>query len=356
MTIKKPILAVGIGGAGSRLAAKTGDMLGCDTLLIGNGDLAVSPSSPPPPPLPPPPPPTTTTTVQRNAERIDIDTGAVINPTVQLVRAAACKSIGKIRKSVSGHPAVLLIGNLAGRSGCAISPVVLEACKAEGADTISFAIMPFGYEKSRLFPAGVALRRLRESSSCTIVLDNDSLLESNPDLTPVECYKIADAAIMHVVDSLDRTCPGGGTDNLLVASRKRASPEHSLRDALKSLYGSTRPGAVRRSILYVVGGENMPAGMLRSIAELTEEVLGAGNGNSDSRDGFDAPLTTAETVTASSVSSPDEAGVVMLSTMHGMEKFERYDPLGTIIPADRMLDWSTPECSIDCGLDMYQLE
>ena len=45
----------------------------------------------------------------------------------------------------------------------------------------------------------------------------------------------------------------------------------------------------------------------------------------------------------------------MLSSIQGMTKFDNYDPLGTI-PQENTLDWSTPECSIDCKLDLYQLE
>ena len=38
-----------------------------------------------------------------------------------------------------------------------------------------------------------------------------------------------------------------------------------------------------------------------------------------------------------------------------MTKFDNYDPLG-MIPKDQTLDWDTPDCSIDCKLDLYQLE
>ena len=61
--------------------------------------------------------------------------------------------------------------------------------------------MPFKYEKDRIFNSGVSLKRVRENSECTIVLDNDTLLESNPDLS-AKSYDIANSAIMHVVKSL----------------------------------------------------------------------------------------------------------------------------------------------------------
>lgn len=338
LQMRGPILVVGIGGAGSKLAIRASEILGCDSLLISNdkGDLQ-SPDG-------------DTPQDRRSTRTVAVGTGAVINPTVGLVRAAAYEKIDAIRDAISGHPTVILMGNLAGKSGCAICPTVSEACAAEDAKLVSFAIMPFGHEKSRLFSAGVALRRLRETSACVTVVDNDSISESNPDLSPRECYDVAEAAVMYAVDFVTRSELEAGTESLLAAGRNRDSLEESLRDALKTAYGSTSPGAIRHSVLYVAGGEDVPAGLLRSVAALTEGVLG-GDGNSVT----DAQVPTAETASIQAAST-DESRVIMMSTVRGMAKFEKYDPLGAI-PADKTLDWSTPECSIDCKMpDMYQLE
>ncbi|MCE2497491.1 MAG: cell division protein FtsZ [Nitrosopumilaceae archaeon] len=337
--MQSPMLVVGIGGAGSKLARRASDILECDRLLISNdkGDLE-SPDG-------------DTPQSSRSIRTMAVGTGAVINPTVGLVRAAAYERIDAIREAISGHPTVILMGNLAGKSGCAICPAVSEACAAEDAKLVSFAVMPFGHEKSRLFSAGVALRRLRETSACVTVVDNDSISESNPDLSPRECYDVAEAAVMYAVDFVTRSELETGTESLLAAGRNRDSLEESLRDALKTVYGSTSTGAIRHSVLYVAGGEDVPVGLLRSVAALAEGVLGGGGGNSVP----DAQITTAETASIQAA-SPDESRVIMMSTVQGMAKFEKYDPLGAI-PTDKMLDWSTPECSIDCKMpDMYQLE
>jgi len=45
----------------------------------------------------------------------------------------------------------------------------------------------------------------------------------------------------------------------------------------------------------------------------------------------------------------------MLSAVQGKTIFENYDPLG-VIPQEKTLDWEIPDCSIDCKLDLYQLE
>lgn len=336
LKIKKPILAIGLGGAGSRLVTKVGELLNCDQMMISNdvNDFVSSPKQD-----------------NNSAKMIKIDTGAVLNPTVNLVRTAAYNEIDQIREYISGYPTVILIGNLAGKAGCAISPVISKACNAEGANMISFAIMPFGYEKSQLFVAGVSLRRLRESSASTIVLDNDSLLESNPDLTQRECYDIADVAILYVLGSIDKSDLEIGDDSILVASRNREMLEESLQDALKTLYGSASPNTVKHSMLYVVGGENMPAGMLRTAAMLTEGVF-----TNSKRTRFDTSQYISANTRSVSAATGDKSRIVMLSTVQKMSKFEKYDPLGAI-PNDKMLDWEDPECSIDCKLtDVYQLE
>jgi len=341
LQIKKPILMVGVGGAGIKMACKAGNMLGCDQFSIGNslGDLQAQKSS---------------------SAMMTVDTGAVINPTVGLMRAAVHKDMDRIRTAISGHPTVIMVANLAGKTGCAVAPAVIEACKAERADLITLAIMPFGHEKSTLFTAGVTLRRVREGSACTVVLDNDALSESNPDLTPKECYEIADAAVMHMFDSVERTELGRNTENILAAGRESRNIEESLRDALKTTYGSVPPGAVGHSLLYVTGGENTPTRMLRSAAMLTEGVLNSGKsgGNKDiSRATMVAAGSGAVAeATASDSPTTNASRVVMLTTVQEMTKFERYDPLGAI-PDDKTIDWSTLECSIEgCKLDIYQME
>jgi cell division protein FtsZ len=208
-------------------------------------------------------------------------------------------------------------------------------CKETNKELISFAVMPFKYEKERIFNSGISLKRVRENSQCTIVLDNDSLLESNPDLTSKACYNIANSAIMHVVKSLESSEISSET-SILTTSKNGQSMEDSLRDSLKMLYENAPPNAIKSSMLYVTGGDNIPVGIINSIKNITSGITNEANSQI-------------------STSSSDESKVIMLSSVQGMTKFDNYDPLG-MIPQEQTLDWDTPDCSIDCKLDLYQLE
>ena len=312
--VKEPILVIGLGGAGSKLAIQAKDALNSDCLLISNDQKDL----------------------QSGCNSIKVSTDSIINPSVQLIRGSAYKVADQIKSKISNYSTIILMTNLAGKTGSAISPVVSEICKESDKGLVSFAIMPFKYEKDRIFNSGVSLKRVKANSECTIVLDNDSLLESNPDLSPKTCYDIANNAIMHVVGSL-RSSEIPNQTNILTTSKDGQNIEESLRDSLKMLYENAPPNAVKRSMLYVVGGNNIPVGILNSITNLTSGILSESSAQVD--------LT----------SSSNESKIVMLSSIQGMTKFEKYDPLG-MIPQENTLDWSQPDCSIDYKLDLYQLE
>ncbi len=311
--VKESVLVIGLGGVGSKLAVEAKNSLNSDCLLISNNGKDLPSEIP----------------------SIHVSTESVVNPTVQLIRGSTYNVADQIKSKIQGHSTIVMMSNLAGKAGSAMAPVVSEMCKESETGLVSFAIMPFKYEKDRIFNSGVSLKRVRENSECTVVLDNDSLLESNPDLSPKACYEIANSAIMHVVQSL------GSSEiseiNILTTSKEGQHIEDSLRDSLKMLYENAPPNAVKRSMLYVVGGSNIPVGVLNSISSLTEGIL------SESSSQIDMSSTS------------EDSKVVMLSSIQGMTKFDNYDPLG-MIPQEDTLDWSTPDCSIDCKLDLYQLE
>ena len=311
--IKEPILVIGIGGIGSKLAIDAKNALNSDCLVISNDKRDLE---------------------AKDHSSIYVSTDSVANPSVQLIRGSTYGVADEIKSKISGYSTVVLMSNLAGKTGSAMAPVISEMCKEMG--LISFAIMPFKYEKDRIFNSGVSLKRVRENSECTIVLDNDSLLESNPDLSPKACYNIANSAMMHVVKSLKSSEISNET-NILSTSKDNQNMEDSLRDSLKMLYENAPPNSVKRSMLYVVGGGNIPVGVINSITNLTAGIVSQSNSQMDMD------------------SSSSDSKIVMLSSIQGMTKFDSYDPLG-MIPQKDTLDWSTPDCSIKCELDLYQLE
>ena len=309
--LTEPILVIGLGGVGTRLAEKTKKSLNSDCLMISHDQNDITAEN-----------------------SIKISTKSVVNPSTHLIRGSTLETSDEIKKNITNYSTIILMSNLAGKAGTGIGPIVSKICKQEQKNLLSFAVMPFKFEKERIFQSGIALKRIRQDSQCTIVVDNDALLDSNPDLTQKQCYDISNNAIESMVHSLKSSEISDNT-NILSTSKTADDIEVSLKDSLRMLYEDAPPNSIKRSMLYVYGDGNIPVGVLNTISNITGGV-------------FDGDSTHVEM-------SSDESKVMLLSSIQGETKFDKYDPLG-IISSEKTIDWDEPECSINCELDLKQLE
>ena len=309
--LTEPMLIIGLGGVGAKLAEKGKKSLNSDCLLISHDQKDLTPEN-----------------------SIKISTKSVVNPSAHLIRGSTLETLDEIKKNISNYSTIILMSNLAGKAGIGIGPIISKICKEEEKNLLSFAIMPFKFEKERIFQSGIALKRIREDSHCTIVLDNDALLDSNPELTLKQCYDISNKAIDSVVLSLKSSEISDDT-NILSTSKTSNNLEISLKDSLRMLYEDVPPNSIKRSMLYVYHGSNIPVGVLNSISKITGGIFDEDSMHVDM--------------------SSEESKVVMLSSVQGEIRFDKYDPLG-MIPSENTIDWDEPDCSIDCKLNLKQLE
>ena len=236
--VKEPVLVIGLGGAGIRLASEIRETLDADSLKISQDKKDIS---------------------EHNS--IHISTKSIINPTIQLIRGCAGEQTDKIIKHVTNYETIIIMANLAGKAGAALSPTVSSICKEQNKNVLSFAIMPFKFEKDMIFQSGISLKRLRTNSDCTIIIDNDALLDSNPDLTPEKCYEITNKAIHCLTTSL-KTSSISDDMNIMSTSKTEEDLETSLKDSMRMLYEDAAPSSIKRSMLYVYGGSKIPVGVI----------------------------------------------------------------------------------------------
>ena len=314
--VRDPILVIGLGGAGSRLALQAKERLDADCLLISNDSNDLGSES----------------------SEILIDTGSVLNPSSALIRGASLPMMDEINQKVSNYPTVVIVANLAGKAGIALAPIVSQVAKEAGKNVISFAIMPFKFENERIFQSGISLKRLRANSTCTIIIDNDALLDTNPDLSPKACYEITNRTFREVASLLKFSSVLDDT-NILSTSKEVDDIQTSLRDSIKMLYEDAPPNSVKRSMLYILGGNDIPVGELDSLNKTLSSIF----------------KTDSTTPVSMSVLNADQSQVIMLTSIQGETRFDSYDPLG-MIPSEKTLDWEIPDCSIKCDLDLVQLE
>lgn len=307
-------MVVGIGGA-TKIAKQASAAIGCDCLLISNDKKDLG-----------------------DDRSVYVNSGAWVNPSGYNLRSFLNAKADQLASSLEGFGTVVVVANLAGLSGAAMAPVVCSTAR-KTATVISFAIMPFGFEKDRVFAAGVALRRVREYSSSTIVMDNDAFLDNNPELSKEECYSLTNSAIIEVASSIASRGVRGDL-NVLATSVAQSDPEKSLRDSASMLYRDVANAeTIKRAVVYVMGNK-------LSINSLSEVVNCA-------RGIFRDEGTTE--VAMSSMGATDGVRVHLVASAPET-RFEAYDPLSEIIPLDSQLDWDEPDSAPEIKLAVPLVE
>ncbi len=318
LLIKNPMLLVGIGGAGTKIATAASAALDCKCLLVSNDrkDLIQN----------------------EKCNSVFVDSGEWVNPSSHKLRSFVQIHQDKIASLMEGFSTIIVVSNLAGRAGTAMAPLVCKMARQSGS-VISLAIMPFKFEKDRIFNSGTALRRVRETSDSTIVLDNDAFLDNNPDLSKEECYRITNSAMVEVISSIST----GGVRpemNILCTSKASTSSELSLRDSVAMLYNDVSDtSTVKRAMVYVMGGDRIPVGDLNKLVGCVQGIF--------KEDG------TTE-VAMSSMAATDGVRVHLVASSPQKTRFDRYDPLGEIIPDT--LDWDEPDSAPDIKLAIPSIE
>ena len=200
--------------------------------------------------------------------------------------------------------------------------------------------MPFKFEKGRIFDAGISLRRIRESAGAVVVIDNDALLDNNPDLTISQCYDLTHQAIFDTISSLYQTEFNGDLNLLGIGRRDRDSVSSSAMDSLAMLLDSADADSVRRTLVYVMGGDRISVGAMDRLVNTVQAIFRKDN------------LGDVNLV----MPSPGYVSVNLIASVIARTKFDSYDPLSEIIPSKNNLDWDELDCSPEFSLDIQSVE
>ena len=321
LSLKNPMLLVGIGGVGSKIAAAASAALECKCLLISNDKKDLVHND--------------------KCTAIFVRSGEWVNPSCYKLRSFVEGHRKEMAAAMRGYSTVIVVSNLAGRAGTAIAPLVCGTAKKDSSTAvISLAIMPFKYEADRIFSAGTALRRVREVSDSTIVMDNDAFLDNNPELSQQDCFAITNNAIVEVIASISAGMIKPAM-NVLCTSRTSPNSESSLRDSLSMLYNAVSDAStVKRAMVYVMGGKSIPVGELNKLVGCVRGIF------KEDR--------SIEVGMLSSMSSSSGVRIHLVASAPQKTRFDSYDPLGDIIPD--VLDWDEPDSAPDIKLTIPAIE
>jgi cell division protein FtsZ len=260
------------------------------------------------------------------AKNIIIDTKSWINPPIYKIREAFLQDLDDIYSIINNYAKIIIIGNLASKLGIAIIPLLANILYKNGEKEIfSFVIMPFGFEKCKIFHSGVSLSFVSTYSNSTIIVDNNSFLKNNPELSFLECFRITNNAIRDIIiSSYGRGFPGDF--NIIATCKESGNIEEVFSNSL-SMSNNSEIKTVEKTFMYIYPAK--------------EKI-----------DKIDSIIKTFERITNESdneiniISNTDKLAKIHLMIKTNNSLFSSYDPLNQFIPIKNFLDFE-PETNQD---------
>lgn len=178
---------IGVGNAGIKITNKVLEKVNLDHLFLENHS----------------------STGSHVDKKIEILIPSRINPSLDQIRKALMEVKDEILLKVNEYQSIIIVGNLASKFGSAVLPVLSQILKNKiKREIICLTILPFGFEKEKLFRCGVSLSFLCKFVNSVIVIDNNSIIRNGNDISIEQCYKMTNTAIVDIiVQSMDKSFP-----------------------------------------------------------------------------------------------------------------------------------------------------
>jgi cell division protein FtsZ len=252
------------------------------------------------------------------SNNIIIDTVSWIKPPISKLRESFFEQIDKISAIVKNYNNILIIGNLASKFGIAIIPLLTNILKIGGKEIFSFVIMPFGFEKHKIFLSGVSLSFINNYSKSTVIIDNNSFLKNNPELSFPECFRITNNAIKDIIiSSYHKGFPS--EFNLIATCKESDNIEDVFSNSL-AMFNNSNIETIKKSFMFIYPAKEK-IDKIDSIIKTTERIT------KDIDNEIDI------------ISNTDNLAKIHLLIHTNNSVFTSYDPLNQFIPPNNFLDF-----------------
>ena len=271
----------------------------------------------------------------------------------RFVRGAAHAHTQQIERALEGVDTIFLIAGLGGKVGSALAPMIAEMARERGVRCFSVVVMPFKFEKNKHFTAGVALKWIRRFSDGVIIVDNDEILERFPQAPLQESFELIDKSLALAVsrlfgladnaqgasldmDKLLQVVASDGYSVLGTSGPKSDTPVGAVKGAIKCISKTVDPREAKKAIIFMAGDAKLSASDLTSAIGTIESILGSNLSSVDYGYSSGGMVSSA----------------LLLASGFPETKFDKYDPLGSIL-AGKEIDFY-PESSIEIDLDKLE--
>ncbi|MGQ9781834.1 MAG: hypothetical protein ACUVQ8_06255 [Nitrososphaeria archaeon] len=109
---------------------------------------------------------------------------------------------GKLANMLKGLETAVVVAGFGGILGSSAAPIVAQRLKEEKVRVYGVAIMPFKFEKNRLFRAAVALKKMKMVCDGVIVVDNEEFVEKAPQTPLLKAFEMENDWISKFISTL----------------------------------------------------------------------------------------------------------------------------------------------------------
>lgn len=256
-----------------------------------------------------------------------VDVENVLNPTPHIIRKAFLEFENRFIECIQNKNSVIIIGNLASSFGSAILPVLGKSLRDHGINqVVCFVIMPFSFEKPKLFRSGVSLKLLAECISNLVVIDNSAILRNEIEVQIGEYYETVNHAVSDIIaEAFNKYFPS--KLNLISTNLNReCNLSDAFIDTMALMTERINISDIEKCSLYLYG-QSSDTATVRSIMESTSNIM---------------PHSINE-VNLIGIKKQQTRCHIMINT--GMQAISTYDPLDKLISQKNVLDFE-PEIGI----------
>jgi len=279
------------------------------------------------------------------------------NPAVG--RNAIEESKRRLGNLLKDRDIAFIVAGLGGGTGTGAAPLVAEIARRRGATVVGVVTTPLKTEKRRIEYAAKGLTEMRKNCHTVIVIDNNKLLESAPQLPLSEALKFANQVSANTIKEIIESTSTPSLINLDLADFKTLvarggvatvgfgesdapnRAEEAVRNAMRSQLFDINFAGAKGALIHVSGDDHLTIEEVDKVGEIVKEMM----------------QNNATVVWGARV-NPNLAGVLKVTLLlTGLNSPRRYGEIGTMTRELFNIDPCTErEEILKIDLDLDQIE
>ena len=296
---------IGVGNAGIKITNQVLEKVNLDYLFLGNHS----------------------STVSDFGNKIEITNPSRINPSLDQIRKTLLEATDDILSKVNQYQSIIIVGNLASQFGSAVLPVLSQMLRNNmNRELICLTILPFGFEKEKLFRCGVSLSFLCKFVNSVIVIDNNAIIRNGNDISIEQCYKITNTAIVDIiVQSVTKSFPE--KFNFVISNRSTKGIKNAFIETMAQLTQKIDINSVQKCSLYLYQ-PNEKISIMKNVIETANNLFSEAEQE------------------VNILEEGNETTKCHILVKTNKDIVSGYDPLNFLIPKKNILDFE-PEIAMD---------